>query len=201
MNMDNNKTSEKEFGVEDIEAYEEALAKKARKKDIEDIINEALPSLILDFIILTVVSAPILLVLWLVIKILLFAIGATVFFVCLYIITFYRSLSQKIKWKKVKDIVLPELKRKTAVHFRKIRISVTDNYLVTWSEKNVNVFKLCDVKCISGKKAIQNLHKSEKRDDMLLLKRNRKTPKIVGSSVDYTEIDKVNKFIKERTNT
>jgi hypothetical protein len=197
---DQNPLDDKEnFDVEDIEPYEKALAKIENKRwNIEDAINTALPNRIMDFIVLSIVGTPIVLVFWLVIKAPPLAIGAAIFFSCLLALNLYYSSAQIIKWNKVKDIVLPELQRKTAVHFRNISVSVTDNYLVTWSGKNVHIFELCDVTALDGKKAMQNYNSTRNTADWLLLKRNRKIPKIVGTIVDFTEIDKANKLVAER---
>jgi hypothetical protein len=102
---------------------------ESAEENIEHTINRALPNLLLDFIAISVISIPIVLVFWLGIKAPPLAIVVTVFFSCLTVLTFYHSLSQIIKWRKIKDIVLPKLKSETAVHFHRISISVTDHYL------------------------------------------------------------------------
>lgn len=97
--------NKEDFGVEDIEEYERLLEKdkgKSAEENIEHTINRALPNLLLDFIAISVISIPIVLVFWLGIKAPPLAIVVTVFFSCLTVLTFLSLLESNNKMEKNK---------------------------------------------------------------------------------------------------
>ena len=166
-------------------------------EDIEETLKAALPNPFVSVILLLVVAVPIVLALWLGMRATFLAIAAAAVFAGLLLYGLYRSIRQKRKWNQVKDFVLPEMERGTAVHFHSIQASVTDHYVVIWGINNLHVFSVDEVEKFDGKVGMRN-YRGHQYNDLLVLKRVGKKPVMVGNHVELSEMEQANQLISQR---